>query len=99
MHTFIFKIAHVYGTPHVTTFDGLDYTFSNKGEFILATSPSGLEIQGRLEHPWLNGAPTEQNQNTTVYTAFAINSNNSPNITVMFNEKRTGKLYIKCLRR
>ncbi|VDI66797.1 Hypothetical predicted protein, partial [Mytilus galloprovincialis] len=82
--------AHVYGTPHITTFDGLEYTFSNKGEFVLAYSPTGIQVQGRLEHPWLNGAPTEQNTNTTVYTAFAIHEAGSSNITIMFNEKRTG---------
>lgn len=87
-----FNTAHVYGSPHITTFDGLDYTFSNKGEFILATGPSGLQLQGRMEHPWLNGAPTEQNTNTTVFTAYSLYQEGSANITMMFNEKRTGTL-------
>ncbi|XP_033217639.1 protein mesh isoform X2 [Belonocnema kinseyi] len=45
-------IAAVFGDPHVTTFDGLEYTFNGKGEFVLVRvnhQKDKLDIQGRFE--------------------------------------------------
>ena len=43
----LFKIpATVFGDPHVYTFDGLEYTFNGKGEYVMvrADSPRYLGI-------------------------------------------------------
>lgn len=45
-------IAAVFGDPHVTTFDGLEYTFNGKGEFVLVRvnhQKDKLDVQGRFE--------------------------------------------------
>lgn len=50
-------IAGVYGDPHIMTFDGLEYTFNGKGEFVLVKSnvvAQRLEVQGRFEQMPIN---------------------------------------------
>lgn len=45
-------IATVFGDPHIATFDGLEYTFNGKGEFVLVRVndlKDKLDIQGRFE--------------------------------------------------
>uniref|UniRef100_A0A1B6DF11 AMOP domain-containing protein n=1 Tax=Clastoptera arizonana TaxID=38151 RepID=A0A1B6DF11_9HEMI len=45
-------VATVFGDPHVITFDGLEYTFNGKGEFVLVHSDTPkfkLDIQARFE--------------------------------------------------
>ena len=75
----------------MTTFDGATYTFSAKGEFPLVYDPTlSFRLQARLE-PSL---PTQAGDNTTVFTAYGISDNAGPNITVMMNEKRNGKVAI-----
>ncbi|XP_046394152.1 protein mesh-like [Ischnura elegans] len=47
-------IALVFGDPHFITFDGAEYTFNGKGEFVLLranTNKNKLDIQGRFEQP------------------------------------------------
>lgn len=42
----------VFGDPHFITFDGMEYTFNGKGEFVLVQGNTGrnkLNIQGRFE--------------------------------------------------
>lgn len=44
--------ATVFGDPHFVTFDGLEYTFNGKGEFVLLradTPKQNLNVQGRFE--------------------------------------------------
>ena len=37
----LFKIsATVFGDPHVYTFDGLEYTFNGKGEYVMVRADS-----------------------------------------------------------
>lgn len=46
------SIGAVFGDPHVATFDGLEYTFNGKGEFVLVRVDDvkdKLDIQGRFE--------------------------------------------------
>ncbi|KAI1729752.1 AMOP domain-containing protein [Ditylenchus destructor] len=46
--------AYVYGASHITTFDGVRYSFNGKGYYILTMMKSprhDLMIQGRLEQP------------------------------------------------
>ncbi|KAL3266307.1 hypothetical protein HHI36_010485 [Cryptolaemus montrouzieri] len=45
-------IAGVYGDPHFITFDGLEYTFNGKGEFVLVktnVASQRLEVQARFQ--------------------------------------------------
>ena len=37
----IVAISQLRGDPHITTFDGLSYTFNGHGEFILVKSTDG----------------------------------------------------------
>eukprot|EP00096_Caligus_rogercresseyi_P016873 TRINITY_DN996_c0_g2_i3.p1 TRINITY_DN996_c0_g2~~TRINITY_DN996_c0_g2_i3.p1 ORF type:complete len:1255 (-),score=221.80 TRINITY_DN996_c0_g2_i3:184-3948(-) len=44
--------ATVFGDPHIYTFDGLEYTFNGKGEFVLVRADTPrvkLDVQGRFE--------------------------------------------------
>ncbi|XP_066459292.1 uncharacterized protein [Eleutherodactylus coqui] len=43
------KIASAFGDPHFITFDGVNYTFKGKGEYILVSSNKSLVIQGRTQ--------------------------------------------------
>lgn len=45
-------VGAVFGDPHVITFDGLEYTFNGKGEFVLVKVDDltmSLEVQARFE--------------------------------------------------
>jgi hypothetical protein len=46
------SIGAVFGDPHVATFDGLEYTFNGKGEFVLVRVDDvkdKLDVQARFE--------------------------------------------------
>ncbi|KAM4808187.1 sushi domain-containing protein 2 [Rhinophrynus dorsalis] len=44
------RVASAFGDPHFITFDGANYTFKGRGEYILVTSPiQSLDIQGRTQ--------------------------------------------------
>jgi len=59
-------IAWFWGDPHITTLDGLTYTFNGVGEYVLLRSmgEERVEFQGRT-------AVVPQS-NATVFSAFAI---------------------------
>lgn len=47
-------VASVFGDPHFLTFDGVNYTFNGKGEFVLTRvnhRVHKLDVQGRFEQP------------------------------------------------
>ncbi len=41
------RTARTYGDPHLVTFDGARYSFQTVGEYVLAKSTSGFEVQAR----------------------------------------------------
>ena len=51
-HNVPYLLATVFGDPHFYTFDGKEYTFNGKGEFVLVRADSPrvkLDVQGRFE--------------------------------------------------
>ncbi|XP_012287244.1 protein mesh isoform X2 [Orussus abietinus] len=75
-------IASVFGDPHVVTFDGLEYTFNGKGEFVLVkvdTIKDKLDVQGRFEQMSNNFYGEVR---ATQLTSVAARGNNSATIEV-----------------
>jgi hypothetical protein len=71
-------VATIFGDPHIYTFDGMDYTFNGKGEFVLVranTDRKKLDVQGRFEQLLNNEYGMEVR--ATVLTAIAARDNNS----------------------
>ncbi len=58
--------AATFGDPHFVTFDGVDYTFNGKGEFIMVQeTASEFELQVRTEQvecSSCNGTGTVQDE-------------------------------------
>lgn len=76
------QMGAVYGDPHITTFDGLDYTFNGMGEFVIARGDNGVEkfdVQGRFEQVRRNIHGTVQ---ATQLTSIAVKGNSSVVIEV-----------------
>ncbi|XP_032663680.1 protein mesh isoform X1 [Odontomachus brunneus] len=80
-------VATVFGDPHIVTFDGLEYTFNGKGEFVLLRVnhiKDKLDVQGRFEqlpHNAYGPVPA------THLTAVAMRGNNSEIIEVRLRHK------------
>ncbi|XP_043267709.1 protein mesh isoform X2 [Venturia canescens] len=75
-------IATVFGDPHVVTFDGLEYTFNGKGEFVLLrvdNEKDKLDVQGRFEQMPKN---IYGEVRATQLTSVAARGNNSATIEV-----------------
>jgi len=67
-------LAITFGDPHVTTLDGLTYTFNGLGEYwLMQTTVATFEFQARTGQ-----ASTSDGDLTdaTVFTAFAVNTDN-----------------------
>ncbi|XP_011501466.1 PREDICTED: protein mesh [Ceratosolen solmsi marchali] len=76
------SIGAVFGDPHVATFDGLEYTFNGKGEFVLVRVDDvkdKLDIQARFEQLPDNFYGEVR---ATHLTAVAARGNNSATIEV-----------------
>ncbi|XP_058804487.1 protein mesh isoform X2 [Phymastichus coffea] len=75
-------IGAVFGDPHIATFDGLEYTFNGKGEFVLVRVDDlkdKLDIQGRFEQLLDNFWGEVR---ATHLTAIAARGNNTATIEV-----------------
>jgi len=67
-------VASGFGDPHVTTLDGLTYTFNGLGEFVLMRVPDqSIEIQARTGRAVFG--ETGDLTNATIYTGFAFKTN------------------------
>ncbi|XP_029826722.2 protein mesh isoform X1 [Ixodes scapularis] len=76
--------AAVFGDPHFLTFDGANYTFSARGEFVLVRvdDPKGkLEIQGRFESPKRTQLD-DTIVNGTYLSAVAVRDNTSSTVEI-----------------
>ncbi|XP_032523025.2 protein mesh isoform X1 [Danaus plexippus] len=75
-------VAGIFGDPHIVTFDGLQYTFNGKGEYVLVRVDRPqlkLDVQGRFEQVPRNiYGPV----NATMLTSIVAASNNSVPIEV-----------------
>nr|WJM99324.1 mesh-x1 [Henosepilachna vigintioctopunctata] len=80
-------IAGVYGDPHIITFDGLQYTFNGKGEFVLMktnVASQRLEIQARFDQMPIN----EYGQvRATQLSSIAVRGNSSTILEVRIRPK------------
>ncbi|XP_050355399.1 protein mesh isoform X1 [Nymphalis io] len=75
-------VAGIFGDPHFVTFDGLQYTFNGKGEYVLVRVDQPqikLDVQGRFEQVARNIYGTV---NATILTSIVAASNNSVPIEV-----------------
>lgn len=62
--------AWIFGDPHFTTLDGLNYTFNGHGEYILLKDRAhGFEVQCRTKRAVTSGGHMSD---ATVFSAFAI---------------------------
>ncbi|XP_034194646.2 sushi domain containing 2 mesh isoform X1 [Osmia lignaria lignaria] len=80
-------VATVFGDPHVVTFDGLEYTFNGKGEFVLVrvnNMKDKLDIQARFEQLPNN---VYGEVKATQLTSIAARGNNSATIEVRLRPK------------
>ena len=76
------SIATTFGDPHITTLDGVEYTFNVKGEYniLLAAGPD-FKVQGRMQ-PLINEDGSVAR--ATVYKAFAMKENGSDVVQLTF---------------
>ncbi|CAH0719205.1 unnamed protein product, partial [Brenthis ino] len=75
-------VAGIFGDPHFVTFDGLQYTFNGKGEYVLVRVDRPqikLDVQGRFEQTPRN---IYGQVNATILTSIVAASNNSVPIEV-----------------
>jgi hypothetical protein len=80
--------ATTFGDPHFYTFDGSQYTFNGKGEFVLVranTDRHKLDVQGRFEQPSKDNYGREVK--ATVLTAVAARDNQSSTFEVRIRPK------------
>ncbi|XP_038056066.1 uncharacterized protein LOC119728062 [Patiria miniata] len=66
------------GDPHLTSLDGLKFTFNGAGEFLMASSAvHNLTFQARMER--------YRNTKASVYTAFVLHTNDSSQVQVQMS--------------
>ncbi|XP_077631532.1 sushi domain-containing protein 2 isoform X2 [Crocuta crocuta] len=74
------RLAFAFGDPHFITFDGANFTFNGRGEYVLLEAPlTNLRVQGRAEP----GTTPEGTQDRgTGLTAVAVQEGNSDVVEV-----------------
>ncbi|KAG7203627.1 hypothetical protein KM043_013662 [Ampulex compressa] len=80
-------VATVFGDPHFVTFDGVEYTFNGKGEFVLLrvnNQKDKLDVQGRFEQLSNNFYGEVR---ATQMTSVVARGNNSATIEVRLRPK------------
>ena len=92
---FFWSTGSSFGDPHITTLDGLTYTFNGLGEYVMLTmiEPTSnttlLDIQTRTAQA-INANGTLIN--ATVFQAFAVQEKNGGQAMVEINLAKTGRV-------
>ena len=77
------KIGWWWGDPHITTLDGLGYTFNGLGEYVLLDVNNSMAvIQGRTKQ--VIDKNTTQPQDATVFEGFALQETNSSRVSLKY---------------
>ncbi|XP_053372974.1 uncharacterized protein LOC123561094 [Mercenaria mercenaria] len=83
----LFRFGGGFGDPHISTLDGVTYTFNGYGEYILLRITSAdFEIQSRTERAKKSDGSDSE---ATIFTAFVIQSSDVW-LQVELNNEKTG---------
>lgn len=84
--------AWFFGDPHISTLDGLQYTFNGLGDYVLIRTLDGLlHLHGRTERPERSEGKLS---NATVFSGFALKTNTSDTAQIEFDDSKTGNMSI-----
>ncbi|XP_055997522.1 uncharacterized protein LOC125648181 [Ostrea edulis] len=81
-----------FGDPHITTLDGLDYTFNGYGEYTMIrinTSATTFELQARTDLATTENGTTI---NATIFSAFAAQDQTGSKVQVEMSRNKTGMI-------
>ncbi|XP_055997524.1 uncharacterized protein LOC125645548 [Ostrea edulis] len=81
-----------FGDPHITTLDGLDYTFNGYGEYTMIrinTSITTFELQARTELATTENGTTI---NATIFSAFVAQDQTGSKVQVEMSRNKTGMI-------
>ena len=89
---FFFIPAWFFGDPHISTLDGLQYTFNGLGDYVLIRTLDGLlHLHGRTKRPKRSEGKLS---NATVFSGFALKTNTSDTAQIEFDDSKTGNMSI-----
>ncbi|XP_054448861.1 sushi domain-containing protein 2 [Pteronotus mesoamericanus] len=87
------RLASAFGDPHFVTFDGANFTFNGRGEYVLLESEvTNLKVQARAQPRTTPEAPGLQDKGTGL-TAVAVQEGNSDVVEVRL-ANGTGRLQV-----
>ena len=93
--TFILQ-AWFFGDPHISTLDGLQYTFNGLGDYVLIRSrDNSLHLHGRTKRPLTSEG---EESNATVFSGFVLKTNTSDTAQILFDDTQPGNLSITVIR-
>ncbi|XP_048727085.2 uncharacterized protein LOC125645542 [Ostrea edulis] len=87
-----FQPGITFGDPHITTLDGLDFTFNGYGEYTMIrinTSTTAFELQARTELATTKNGTTI---NATIFSAFVAKDQTGSKVQVEMSRNKTGMI-------
>ncbi|XP_053372966.1 uncharacterized protein LOC123561091 [Mercenaria mercenaria] len=88
----LFRFGGGFGDPHISTLDGVTYTFNGYGEYILLRITSAdFEIQSRTERAKKSDGSDSE---ATIFTAFVVQSSDAWLQAELNNEKTGINLFV-----
>lgn len=85
------KIGSNFGDPHITTLDGLEYTFNGYGEYIMLTvnkGPVQFDLQARTD---LVSTENGTIVNATIFSAFVAKDHTGSMVQIELSKDKTSK--------
>ena len=85
------KIGSNFGDPHITTLDGLEYTFNGYGEYIMLTMHTGsikFDLQARTD---LVSTENGTIVNATIFSAFVAKDQTGSIVQIELSKDKTSK--------